>query len=964
MDHKDLGFELQRVTRQSLASLEQIDRFYLDFVVSHLYERMIAHAKTYFFIDDIELKKYVSTTMRHYMLVKKIKSHIIFLDQNTSSLPFDVPFDNCVLFIDIHPATDELYIQSLDRLAQACIDKNITLVILGCKEYDVPVIASCNKFDAFDCVFSEYELVEISRQLNIKQCQDLFMLTAGMPTLLRSWVIANEDSISYRHSGMYRSSLVKALSWFVESAGSVADMASRLQMLLIGESYCEDIYRFNDFDINAVKTPFTIINGKTVTCAGWEDISTYRTFFENHASLMYEYEGALLAALDFMHSRKNWKCLTRALRILPMNDIVAHYVAQIPFEAVNYSGSSLIAQAMSYQHALNPREVLGLRMAKAAIDGDVELLEAGRDEYVRKYEQDHRIVNQSGEIIRAFSLIGGKSVSLVSYGNSLDELTSTIKIHNDVLCHVYEGQLETAYEKVLLQYVEDDCSYIGQVLKLDLILLSFLLADDTWIIEDSAMPEVIERLSSSGFVSINHYMPVINDCIEAAFNNELSSFTLERAISIAQSKKHYLISCCLLTFSVLYNMKILNILKAYTQAQHLLTIAQNIDSVFIQEISYILVKLTGSILGEDDEDLPMDLKSLDNPESMLLSCMIDLLEGDISDSLSGSQKPAGVWWLLCILESINVDQVASLMKAMDPSWVHAYQHYKLRMCNLSNNVREVTKMHKENEKVLTERNKLQIKVMGTISIRNSGKEIREEDWTRKASKMLLLYLAIAENHTLSRADLQELLWPDKDYIAARGNFYTSLSTLKRTIGHNDELRPYIKSYEGYISLNPECVSVDLDIFISTARKMLGAQADPDLIMSLYEQLISTYDGGLFIPVGDESGRFQARHEYLKALYLETLMTFAEISLRMRRPRQAVRCAKEVLAIDDRREDAFILFIQALHSMGRRAEVVTAYSIFSKNLMNRYGIAITSATRDIYVDIIQDDSRSDLNFEAC
>ena len=962
MIRENLGFDLQKVTRQSLASLEEIDKYYLDFVVSRLFDRM-AKNNSFFYVDDLELKDYVSVMLRHHMIARKLKSHIITLNEATEALPYDIPFENCILLIDIQPKTSELYVKSLAPLVDACSKKGIPLIILGCKSYNYDFLDSFIRFDSYDCIFSEHELKQITNLLNIKIDRDLYQLTSGMPTLLRTWVLSCDGDISCRGSDLYQRTLLKTLNWFMRDSLSVQERRCRMQMLLIGQSSFKTISQLSGFDVEEISSPFTVVSGRSVSCAGWEDILTYRLFFDDHKDMLYGMEGALLSILDFLYTKSEWIRLSRALSILPMNDVVAHYVSKIPFELINNNQCSLIEKASYFERSLASSEILSLQMAEAAIAGNIESLDSLLDDYRMDEFQDEIIAGQAEMIFYAYILLTGKKAD-VPHRQTDDALVKKLQLHCDVLQLVSEGNLETAYEHILLFGNKDTSSFVGQILQLDLMLLSLYLGDDSCLKLESEYHPIIEGLSGSGLDSINLFIPVINDCINCVFNQEMNSFTLERAISAAQARGYYLLSSWLLIFSILHNLHIKNLLKAYTQVQLLNSTVRNCESDFIARIAILLELLSCKLLEEEYSIDEQPSSQPSTPEIEVLDMLQACLTGkNISATNNAKGSPAGIWWFVYVLEEIDKPLIQDLINIMHPSWVHDYKHYKIRIVNLSNEIREANEMNKIEEQLNKERNTLYIKVMGSVDIRSSGREIREDDWTRKAAKMMLLYLAIAENHTLSRADLQELLWPDKDYIAARGNLYTALSSLKKTIGHNDELRPYIKCYEGYISLNSECVRVDSDTFIRVARKMLESSSNPDQIFGMYEDLIQTYDGGLFVPVGDESGLFHSRRQYLESLYLETLMTFAEISLRMRRPRQAVRCAKEILSIDDRREDAFILFMQGLYSMGRRAEVVTAYNIFSKNLINKYGIAMSPATRDMYTEMIQDDPCPGVNFNA-
>lgn len=201
--------------------------------------------------------------------------------------------------------------------------------------------------------------------------------------------------------------------------------------------------------------------------------------------------------------------------------------------------------------------------------------------------------------------------------------------------------------------------------------------------------------------------------------------------------------------------------------------------------------------------------------------------------------------------------------------------------------------------------------MGGLSLALGERRITEKGWRRNSSKSLMALLALTPGHLVTRFEAIEFLWPEADYDRGRESLYSTLSSLRRTIGQVPGGASYLISEMGQIWLDDALVTCDVDGFEGLARSVVGGRLRDDEVVASCLKLEATFRGGACVPSGDPHGRLRARCDELARRYVDVLLIGAEAALRLRDVRQAVWFAESASASASAREDVVACLARAL-----------------------------------------------------
>ncbi len=183
---------------------------------------------------------------------------------------------------------------------------------------------------------------------------------------------------------------------------------------------------------------------------------------------------------------------------------------------------------------------------------------------------------------------------------------------------------------------------------------------------------------------------------------------------------------------------------------------------------------------------------------------------------------------------------------------------------------------------------------------------------------LLTYLACTAPRRQSREKLSALLWGSHFDAQAKQNLRQALARLRRALGPGA-----LQSDGEVVWLNAASVECDVVRFEALihegSRETLSAAAD-------------LYRGRLIddVAVREEGWNdwLAAERERLLELALGALVRLSEQELAAGRAEQSLQAGRRAVALDNMREDAHRLVMQALAATGRKAEALKHYQDFA------------------------------------
>lgn len=201
---------------------------------------------------------------------------------------------------------------------------------------------------------------------------------------------------------------------------------------------------------------------------------------------------------------------------------------------------------------------------------------------------------------------------------------------------------------------------------------------------------------------------------------------------------------------------------------------------------------------------------------------------------------------------------------------------------------------------------------------------------------LLAYLACAAPRRQPREKLANLLWGSHFETQARQNLRQSLVRLRRILGADS-----IYSDDHDVWLAPgviECDAVRFEaLIVEGSRASLAAAAD------LYRAPLLT---DLNIEEDAWSEWRDQERERLEDLAVDSMVRHGQHALQSGNPEAALKNANRAIAVNDLREDAHRLIIQALTATGRKAEALKRYQELVALLKRELNIEPDAVTQSL------------------
>jgi two-component SAPR family response regulator len=185
-----------------------------------------------------------------------------------------------------------------------------------------------------------------------------------------------------------------------------------------------------------------------------------------------------------------------------------------------------------------------------------------------------------------------------------------------------------------------------------------------------------------------------------------------------------------------------------------------------------------------------------------------------------------------------------------------------------------------------------------------------------------------------------LLWGSHFEVQARQNLRQALFRLRRALGQDALI-----SDADEISLAPgvvECDATELE-----ALTQEGSRASLAKAVDLYE---GRFLADVAITERAWADWVAGEQQRLEGLALDALVRFAEIELALGHADKALETAYRALAINNLREDAHRMAVQALAAAGRRAEALKHYQDLVALLKRELNVEPDAATRSLVAEL--------------
>lgn len=236
------------------------------------------------------------------------------------------------------------------------------------------------------------------------------------------------------------------------------------------------------------------------------------------------------------------------------------------------------------------------------------------------------------------------------------------------------------------------------------------------------------------------------------------------------------------------------------------------------------------------------------------------------------------------------------------------------------------------------RGSVEVRLLGGLSVKVNGRELDVRVLERRRAKSLLMLLATIPDHRIRRYAAIESVWPELDYESGTQRLYEATSVIRTRISKRGgrSLRPILTNRAAHsLSLNPECVVVDVDRFVEIAHRALASEGNDRMVVSLCRQVDGFYRGDLDVPTEDGLGTATKRRSQLQSLFVDCMVAGSLAALRLGRRLAAARFARRAYALQDMREDVMACFVRSLCAAGRSAEAEREYRKFAVRMVDMH-----------------------------
>jgi hypothetical protein len=145
--------------------------------------------------------------------------------------------------------------------------------------------------------------------------------------------------------------------------------------------------------------------------------------------------------------------------------------------------------------------------------------------------------------------------------------------------------------------------------------------------------------------------------------------------------------------------------------------------------------------------------------------------------------------------------------------------------------------------------KLEMRLLGPVSLAIDGAPVEERVWTRRKAKALLKILALAPHHQLHREQLLDLLWPELEPELAANNLNKVIHSARRALEPGLKAggdSRFLHTHDQQVSLSaPGGLWIDAEAFEQAAQTALKSRE-----LAAYETALALYAGHASVARGN------------------------------------------------------------------------------------------------------------------
>lgn len=237
---------------------------------------------------------------------------------------------------------------------------------------------------------------------------------------------------------------------------------------------------------------------------------------------------------------------------------------------------------------------------------------------------------------------------------------------------------------------------------------------------------------------------------------------------------------------------------------------------------------------------------------------------------------------------------------------------------------------------------LRIVTLGKFEVMQQGQVIEKSAWSQRKAGELFRLLLISADHTLTRDEIIETLWPDKPMTQAQPLFHRATSQLRRVLEPDlpDKFPSrYLEVDEGRVTLR---LSIGSMIDFEEFEQRVSAEH--------WFDALALFGGDLF-PADRYADWAAAPRERLTQLAVQALLAQAQLDLEAAQFDRALELARRVIVIEPWHEQAVLIAMRASLAQNDRPGAARLYHTLEQTLRADLGLAPMPELRALHQSLL-------------
>ena len=245
---------------------------------------------------------------------------------------------------------------------------------------------------------------------------------------------------------------------------------------------------------------------------------------------------------------------------------------------------------------------------------------------------------------------------------------------------------------------------------------------------------------------------------------------------------------------------------------------------------------------------------------------------------------------------------------------------------------------------------LEIRAFGRFDVSIGGELLDPTCLGRRHTQALLVLLAANRGRDLSRDAVASSMWPDCSIEAARKNFYTVWSQLRRGLTLTDGTCPYLIRHQFGCRLDDRFVRSDIGRLDDICRELLFGRLDFELWLELYTEIDKDFSSEL-LPMEKTNALVAKTRDDCRRRLVDALVAATQRLIDAGNPEWGIWFARTALVHEPLREDAYVALMRAQIAHNQRTAAMMTYLQCKRVLADELGIDPSPETTALYDSLL-------------